>query len=202
MLEIVVATRNKDKAKEIKKILKDLKVKILTLDNFKRLPQVVEDKKTFKENASKKARAVSKLSKRLTIADDSGLEVEALNGRPGVKSSRFAGGKASYSENNAKLLRMLEGLPLARRKARFVCVISIAKDGRVLGMAKGTCSGRIGFELRGKSGFGYDPLFIAPKYGKTFAELGPKVKNRISHRYRALKKTEKILKKLLKDYGV
>lgn len=199
VLEIVVATRNKDKVKEIKKILKGLKVKILTLDSFKKLPQVVEDGKTFKENASKKARIISKLSKRLAIADDSGLEVEALNGRPGVKSSRFAGNKASYSKNNAKLLRMLKGLSLSRRKARFVCVISIAKDGRVLKAVKGTCSGKIGFALRGKSGFGYDPLFIMPKYGKTFAELGPKVKNRISHRYRALKKAERVLKKLVKE---
>ena len=204
MLEIVVATRNKDKAKEIKKILKDLKVKILTLDSFKRLPQVVEDGKTFKENASKKAQVISRLSKRLAIADDSGLEVKALNGRPGVKSSRFAGDKASYSKNNAKLLRMLKGLPLSKRKAKFICVISIARNGKVLRTVEGTCSGRIGFALRGKSGFGYDPLFIAPKYGRTFAELGPKIKNRISHRYRALKKAERVLKKLVKDvdYGV
>ncbi|MEA3305595.1 MAG: XTP/dITP diphosphatase [Candidatus Omnitrophota bacterium] len=199
MLEVVAATRNKDKAKEIKRILKDLNVRVLTLDNFKKLPQVIESGKTLEENASKKARVISRLIKRFTIADDSGLEVEALNGRPGVRSSRFAGNKASYSENNAKLLRMLKGLPLSKRKAGFACAVSIAKNGKVLRTVRGACSGRIGFTLKGKSGFGYDPLFIVPKYGKTFAQLGPKVKNRISHRYKALKKAGKILKKLLKE---
>jgi XTP/dITP diphosphohydrolase len=195
--EIVVATRNKNKVKEIRKILKDLKVKILTLDDFSNIPEIVEDGMTFEENASKKASIISRFTQRLTIADDSGLEVEVLGGKPGVKSSRFAGDKAGYAKNNAKLLRLLKGVPLSKRKAKFVCVISVAKGGRVLNVVRGTCSGRIGFEPKGKTGFGYDPLFISPKYGKTFSELGSKIKNRISHRYKALKKAKVVIKSLL-----
>ena len=197
MKEIVVATKNRDKVKEIKKILKDLNVKILALDSFRNIPKVVESGKTFEENASKKARIISRFTHRLTIADDSGLEVAALDGRPGVKSARFAGRQQNYGKNNAKLLKMLKGVPSSGRKARFICVISIARGGKVLEIVKGTCSGRIGFEPRGKTGFGYDPVFLSPKYGKTFAELGPKIKNRISHRYRALNKAKAAIKRLL-----
>lgn len=197
MKEIVLATRNKDKAREIKRILKDLRATILTLDDFKGVPEVVEDGKTFEDNASKKARVVSKVTHRLTIADDSGLEVDALGGLPGVKSARFAGKGQDYNKNNEKLLKLLEGITARKRKARFVCVISIAKDGKVLDVVRGTCGGRISFERRGKAGFGYDPVFIAPAYGKTFAELGPKIKNRISHRYRALRRAKSAVKRLL-----
>lgn len=197
MREIVVATRNKDKAGEIRRILKDLHVNVLTLDRFKDVPEVVEDGKTFEENASKKARIISRYTHRLTIADDSGLEVDALDGLPGVKSARFAGREQNYSKNNAKLLKLLEGVPSRERKARFVCVISIAKGGRVLDVVRGTCSGRIGFEPKGRTGFGYDPVFISPKYGRTFAQLGPKIKNRISHRYRALEKAKGAIKRAL-----
>ena len=123
--------------------------------------------------------------------------VGALGGRPGVRSSRFAGEKATYAENNAKLLRLLKKVPAGKRRARFICVISIAKDGKILKTVKGTCGGRIAFEPSGKSGFGYDPVFIDQKYGRTFAELGSEIKNKISHRYHALEKAKKALKKLL-----
>lgn len=197
MKEIVVATRNKDKLKEIRKILKGLDIKILSLDEFKKAPKVIENKKTFEGNASKKASILSKYTRHLTIADDSGLEVDILGGRPGVKSARFAGPGATYDKNNAKLLKMLRGIPLGMRKARFVCVISIARDGKVLDVVRGTCAGRIAFRVKGKEGFGYDPLFISPKHGKTFSQLGPKIKNKISHRYRALNKAKRVIKKLL-----
>lgn len=197
MKELVVATTNKDKIEEIKKILKGLGVKVLTPDEFGRPPKIVEDGKTFEDNASKKARVISRFTGKFAIADDSGLEVDALGGRPGVRSSRFAGENAAYADNNAKLLRLLKDVPSGKRKARFVCVIAIAKNGKVLKIVKGACSGRIAFEPSGKSGFGYDPLFVDPKYGKTFAELGPAVKNKISHRFRALEKAKKALKKLL-----
>lgn len=197
MKNVVIATKNRDKVEEIRKILKGLNVRILALDNFKDVPEITENGKTFEENASKKARIISKFTHLLTIADDSGLEVDVLYGKPGVKSSRFAGEKASYAENNAKLLRLLEGVPVSKRKAKFICVISIAKNGKVLGVAKGTCSGKIGLEPRGDAGFGYDPLFVSLRYRKTFAELGPKIKNKISHRYRALKKAKIIIKRLL-----
>jgi len=195
--EIVAATRNKDKVREIRKILKGPNVRILNLDNLKNIPKIVENGKTFEKNASKKARVVSKYTHKLTIADDSGLEVDALKGKPGIKSARFAGRAANYDKNNAKLLKALKKIPSSGRKARFVCVISIAKDGKVLKVVKGNCRGRIAFEPRGRTGFGYDPLFVSPKYGKTFAELGPDIKNRISHRYRALKKAKTALKRLL-----
>ena len=197
MREIVVATRNRDKVKEIRKILNDLNVRILALDGFRNVPEVIEDGKTFEENASKKARIISRFTHRLTVADDSGLEVDALGGEPGVKSARFAGREQNYNKNNAKLLKLLKGVPSRRRKARFVCVISIARDGKVLEVLRGTCSGRISLKSKGKTGFGYDPVFISPKYGRTFAELGPKIKNRISHRYRALERAKGAIKSLL-----
>ncbi len=197
MKELVAATTNKDKVKEIKKILKGLGVKVLTPDAFGLPPEVIENGRTFEENASKKARAISRFTGKLAIADDSGLEVEALSGRPGVRSSRFAGEKVTYADNNAKLLRLLNGVPAAKRKARFICVIAIARYGKVLKTVQGAVTGRIALENRGKTGFGYDPVFIAPKYGKTFAELGPEIKNKISHRYKALDKAKRALKKLL-----
>ncbi len=197
MKELVAATRNKDKVREIRKILKGLYAKILTIDCFDKAPKVIEDGATFEANASKKARIISQFTGRMSIADDSGLEVEALGGRPGVKSSRFAGRGSDYPKNNEKLLRLLKNTPTAKRAARFVCVIAIAKDGKVLRTARGTCAGRIASEPRGKTGFGYDPVFIPPKHGKTFAELGPEIKNKISHRYRALLKAKMALKKLL-----
>ena len=197
MKELVVATRNRHKVKEIKDILKGLKVRVLSLEGFGEAPGVVEDKKTFEENASKKSRIISRFTHRLTIADDSGLEVDALDGRPGVRSARFAGKEQDYLKNNLKLLKLLEKVPYDKRKARFVCVISIAIDGRILDVVRGTCSGRISREMKGKTGFGYDPVFISPYHGKTFAELGPGIKNRISHRYKALKKARKAISRLL-----
>lgn len=197
MKELVIATTNKDKVKEIKNILKGLGVKVLTPDKFGAPPMIVENGRTFEDNASKKARIISRFTGKLSIADDSGLIVDALGGRPGVRSSRFAGGGATYADNNAKLLRLLKNVPAGKRKARFVCVIAIARDGEALKTVKGMCSGKIAFQPSGKSGFGYDPVFIYPKYGKTFAELGPGIKNKISHRYRALEKAKKALKDLL-----
>lgn len=197
MRELVAATRNKDKAREIKSILKDIDIKILDLDDFENVPDIEEDGKTFEENASKKARIISGFTRRAAIADDSGLEVDALGGRPGVKSARFAGDEADYGKNNEKLLRLLKGVPPSGRKARFVCVIAIAKDGKVLDTVKGTCAGWIALGPKGANGFGYDPLFVSPEHGKTFAELASAVKNKISHRYRALSKAKESIKDLL-----
>lgn len=197
MKELIAATQNKDKVREIKNILKGARVKILTPDCFGRPPKIAEDGRTFEANASKKAKIMSRFTRHTAIADDSGLEVKALGGRPGIRSSRFAGAGQDYSSNNKKLLRLMKNVPASKRGARFVCVIAIAKDGKVLRTVRGACGGRIAFEMRGKTGFGYDPVFIAPKYGRTFAELGPRIKNKISHRYRALMKARKALKKLL-----
>ena len=196
--EIVLASRNKNKAKEIKDILKGQGVSILTLDNFRNLPEVEEDGETFEENAKKKALTIAKLTKRLTIADDSGLEVDALGGLPGVRSARFAGVGCTYADNNRKLLEMLEGFPKARRRARFLCTIAIADGAGLVGIASGQSIGHIGFVPKGRHGFGYDPVFVAPRCKKTFAELGPRIKNKISHRARALAKARAIIEGYLR----
>ena len=194
-MELVVATRNQHKLKEIKTLLKGLPVKVLSINNFKGVPEVIEDGATLKANAKKKAIQVSRFLKRLVIADDSGLEVKVLGGKPGVYSARFSGKGATYTSNNEKLLRLLKGLPAGKRKALFRCVMAVADKGRLVGLTEGRSRGRIGFEAKGRAGFGYDPVFISDGYKKTFAQLGIKKKNRISHRSRALVKARKIVKR-------
>lgn len=199
-MELVVATRNKDKLREIKALLKGLPVEVFSLDSFKGVPEVIEDGKALKDNAIKKAVQVSKFLKKFTVADDSGLEVEALNGSPGVYSARFSGKGATYKSNNEKLLRLLKGVPLAKRKACFKCVIAAADKGRVIGAAEGVCYGKICFASKGDNGFGYDPVFIPDGYKKTFAEMPLAGKNKISHRSKALAKAKKIISKHLSLY--
>lgn len=196
MFEIVLATRNGDKIREIKKILNDTNVRFLSLEDFPGCPEVMEDGETLEANAKKKAMVVSQYTKKISLAEDTGLEVEALGGAPGIRSARFAGDNATYENNNRKLLKLMEKLPLEERIAKFRCVAALARpDGEVVS-CEGVCEGRIAFEMKGKSGFGYDPLFIVPEYGKTFAELGEDIKNRISHRAQALAKIKKIINKL------
>jgi len=191
--ELVIATTNKKKKRELAGLLNGLRVRILTLDDFAKIPAVREDKKTFRENAVKKAVVLSRHTGRLTLAEDSGLEVKALGGAPGVRSARFAGPAKSDSANVAKLLRSLKGLPLSKRQARFVCFAAIADNGRLIKVVNGSVSGLISLEPKGKSGFGYDPVFYYPPLKKNFAQLAPSLKNRISHRYKALRKVKKIL---------
>jgi len=198
MTGLVIATRNKDKLKEIKTLLKDLPVKVLSLDGFKDAPEVKENRKTLEGNAKKKALKVSRFLKRLVVADDSGLEVAAIGNKPGVYSARFSGPGATYKSNNSKLLKLLEGVPSAKRKARFRCVVAVADRGRIIGLAEGKCNGRIGFKPAGKTGFGYDPVFIPNGYKKTFAQMGLKKKNKISHRSKALIKSKDIIKNYVK----
>jgi XTP/dITP diphosphohydrolase len=198
-MELVVATRNQDKLREIKTLLKGLPVKVISLNGLKAVPKVVEDGKTLEANAKKKAVQVSRFLKKFVVADDSGLEVEALGKRPGVYSSRFAGKDATYADNNAKLLRLLKGLPFSRRKAAFRCVIAVADKGRLVDIAEGKCSGRITFKSMGKTGFGYDPVFIPDGYKKTFAQLGLSKKNKISHRSKALAGAKKIIERYIKS---
>ncbi|MCJ7646010.1 XTP/dITP diphosphatase [bacterium] len=196
MFEIVLATRNRDKIREIKKILNDTNARFLSLEDFPGCPEVVEDGETLEANAKKKALVVSQYTKKLSLAEDTGLEVDALGGAPGVRSARFADDNATYENNNRKLLKLMEKLPLEERRAKFRCVAALARpDGEVVS-CEGVCEGRIAFEMKGKSGFGYDPLFIVPEYGKTFAELGEDIKNRISHRAQALAKIKEITNKL------
>jgi XTP/dITP diphosphohydrolase len=192
-LELIVATRNRGKVREIQRALKGLGLRIYSLGDFSDAPEIEEDGKSFTENALKKARFYSKYFGKLTIADDSGLEVDILKGLPGIYSARYAGEGASNRENNRKLLREMEGIPLSKRGARFRCAIVMVSDEGKEVVAKGSCKGRIGFREVGKRGFGYDPLFILPQYGKTMAQLTLEEKNRISHRGKALTKIRKLI---------
>ena len=195
--ELVVATTNKKKKGELLSLLKGINVKILTLADFKDIPKVKEDKKTFKGNAVKKAVVTSRFTKRLTLAEDSGLEVQALNGLPGVRSARFAGPAQDDEANIKKLLRLLNKVPFSKRKARFVCFAAIADNGRLLKTTSGCVNGIISLEPKGNFGFGYDPVFYYPPLRKNFAQLKPSVKNKISHRHKALRKVKRILRELL-----
>lgn len=222
MTTLIIATRNRHKTQEIQTILSD-RFHYLTLNDFAGVPPVVEDADTFAGNATKKATAISQwlsasprplaqLRERqaagdgelFVLADDSGLEVDALDGAPGVHSARFSAmetagtGDSPDAANNAKLLRLLEGVPADRRIARFRCVLALAEASpnsalRTPHLFEGVCEGRIGFAPKGQGGFGYDPLFIPDGYAQSFAELGEDVKNRLSHRARALEKLKEWL---------
>lgn len=196
--ELLVATKNKKKLKEIKDILKGLSFKITSLADYPAAPRIIENGRSFKENALKKAVQAARFAKQLTLGEDSGLCVDALAGAPGVYSSRFSGKNKSDRQNNLKLLRLLEGLPLKQRKARYVCAVALADRYGLFAVVEGSCPGFIGYKPRGNSGFGYDPLFIIPKYKKTFAELGLRIKHRMSHRFRALHKVRGSLATYLK----
>jgi non-canonical purine NTP pyrophosphatase (RdgB/HAM1 family) len=203
-LEIIVATKNEGKLREIRSILKDLPFKLFGLNHFENVPDVEEDGKSFSENGLKKARFYSKLFGRIAIADDSGLEVDALGGRPGIYSARYAGKGASDQENRKKLLKELEGVPISKRGAKFKCAIAVVwPDGKEV-ITEGACRGRVGFKEVGKNGFGYDPLFILSRHGKTMGQLSLQEKNRISHRGKALRKLRKVLKDLTdqKNIGI
>jgi len=191
--ELVIATKNPDKKKELNRLLTGLKVKIVSLEKYPACPDVKEGKVSFRENAIRKAMLVSKFTKRPALADDSGLETDALGGRPGVCSSRFAGIGVTYKDNNRKLQKMLKNKKMGQRGAQFRCLVAVCDYPKLIGVVEGKIRGRIAEAPKGKSGFGYDPLFIVPAYKKTFAQLGPKIKNRISHRARALKKAKKLI---------
>lgn len=187
MEKLIFATGNEDKMKEIRMILGDLNYEILSMKEAGIDADVVEDGTTFEENAVIKATAISRLANCLVLADDSGLEVDYMDKQPGIYSARWMGENTSYEVKNQKILDNLKGVPEAQRTARFVCAIAAAfPDGRVL-TKRGTIEGIIGYEERGSNGFGYDPIFFVPEYGKTTAELSPEEKNEISHRGRALR---------------
>lgn len=197
-LTLLVATQNKKKMEEIRAILKGLPFDLISLADLERVPRIVENGKTFKENAAKKAQAAARASGFLSMGEDSGLCVDALNGRPGVYSARFSGPAKDDQKNNAKVLRLLGGLAAKRRRCHYVCAVAVADKSGLLGVVQGTCAGFIGVEPRGTFGFGYDPLFVVPgHHGRTFAQLGPRIKHRISHRFRALKKARKLLQKII-----
>lgn len=201
---LVIATRNPGKIRELRELLADLPLTLLSLEDFPDLPEIPEEGATFADNAAAKAREVAALTGLPALADDSGLEVAALGGRPGVYSARYAWDRTAPrpptdEDNWRKLLEELEGVPPENRQARFVCEIALAfPDGRLL-RARGECPGRIATEPRGTQGFGYDPVFWLPELGATMAELSLAEKNRLSHRARALAEMKRILSRLLKE---
>jgi len=190
--KIVLATGNKDKVKEIVEILKNLDIELLTLENFPGVPEVVEDGKTLEENARKKARVISGFTKLPAVSDDTGLEVEYLNGAPGVYSSRYSGENATYADNVKKLLDDLKGVPPEKRQARFRCAVVLYSENDTQ-IVEGVCEGEITDQPRGNGGFGYDPIFFVPECDCTFAEMDLNLKNRISHRAKAFLKLRNLL---------
>lgn len=194
---LLIATFNKGKLQELRQLLAELPFTICDLEGLSSIQPIPESGETFVENASLKARGYAKQSGLLTLADDSGLQVDALNGAPGVFSARYSHEGASDSERTTKLLAELSHLRGSARAARFVSVITIADETeRVINVSTGTCEGRIADTPRGTNGFGYDPIFIPKGFDRTFAELETKVKNRISHRARALASASEFLRSL------
>ena len=191
--ELVLATRNRHKGEELTALLGDLGVTIRTLDEFPDAPEVVEDGDTCEANAIKKARAIAEFTGLPAVADDTGLEVDALGGRPGIYAARYAGEDATYEDNCRKLLRELAGVPRERRTARFLTVAAIALPSDGIRVAQGTLDGVIAEEASGTLGFGYDPVFLIPELGKTLAQLSADQKNTISHRAKAFTKMREIL---------
>ncbi len=188
MPELVIATRNKGKLREISRLLEGSPYTVVGLDAYPDAPEVVEDGDTFAANAIKKAEEIAAHTGALTLADDSGLVVEALSGAPGVHSARYAGESATDADNNAKLLEALRGVPEESRQAAFRCVMALVAPGGSCRTFAGEVKGVVLSQLRGDGGFGYDPLFMVREYGQTMAELPLDLKNRISHRGQALKK--------------
>jgi XTP/dITP diphosphohydrolase len=194
--ELVLATRNRHKGEELAALLGGLGVTIRTLDEFPDAPEVVEDGDTCEANAIKKARAIAEFTGLPAVADDTGLEVDALGGRPGIYAARYAGEDATYEDNCRKLLLELQGVPRERRTARFLTVAAIALPSAGVRVAQGMLDGVIAEEASGTSGFGYDPVFLIPELGKTLAELSADQKNAISHRAKAFTQAKALLREM------
>ncbi|MBI5416881.1 XTP/dITP diphosphatase [Candidatus Poribacteria bacterium] len=195
MEKIIIATRNQHKFKEITQILSVPNIEFISINEFTHVGDVDETGKTFVENAAIKAIAAYKCTNHISIADDSGLEIEALDNKPGINSSRFMGEKTDYKTKNNKILELLRSLPDQKRTARFVCAVAICFALDDCQVVIAACEGQIGHEIRGENGFGYDPIFFIPEYQKTFAELSNEIKNQISHRGKAFKLVQKIINK-------
>ena len=187
MKKVIFATGNQGKMKEIREILGDLDIELLSLKDAGIDADIVEDGKTFEENAQIKARTICNLTGEIVLADDSGLEIDYLNKEPGIYSARYMGEDTSYHIKNEKLIERLEGVPDEKRTARFVCAIAAAFPDGTMKTVRATMEGRIGYKESGENGFGYDPIFYLPEYGCTSAELSMEEKNKISHRGKALR---------------
>ncbi len=195
---IVIGTHNKNKKEEIRKILNGLPLTLMDLEAFDNAPDIIEDGVTFEENAAKKALQLAAFCNMCVMADDSGLEIDALDKRPGVYSSRYCGEETGYEEKCQKLFEELKNVPFDKRTARFRCAIALAEPDKLHFIVEACCEGLINTEPLGRNGFGYDPIFYVPEYKQTMAELGSDVKNRISHRALALNLFKEQLKKFMK----
>ncbi len=193
MRTLLLATSNLHKLEELRAIFSDLPLRLLSLSDLQLAIDVEETGITYAENAELKARAFAQVSNILTLADDSGLEIDALGGAPGVQSARYLGSETSYEERFSVILEQLKGLPLDKRSARFRCFIALVEPLGYIRIVEGVVEGVIADSPRGTNGFGYDPIFFLPELGKTFAELEPEYKNRISHRARAAQSARKLL---------
>ncbi len=197
-MKILLATKNRGKIEEFGRLFEEFGHEVVSLLDLGEIPSVEEDGATFEENAIKKAKGYAEATGMAALADDSGLEVDALGGAPGVYSARYAGPSATDADNNRKLLKALEGVPEPERTARFRCVLALyLPDGRLI-TAHGTCEGLIALEPKGEGGFGYDPIFFVPSKGRTMAELSPEEKNAISHRGRAIERLRPALTEFFK----
>ncbi|WAA11609.1 XTP/dITP diphosphatase [Fervidibacillus halotolerans] len=202
MKEIIIATKNPGKAKEFKKIFDPYGIQVKTLLDFPNAPDIEETGKTFRENAILKAEGIAKLLQRPVIADDSGLTIDALDGRPGVYSARYAGENKNDNDNIEKVLHEMKDVPFEDRTAQFRCTIAVTIPEEQTFTVEGVCNGIILTAKRGTNGFGYDPIFYYPDKGKTFAELDPEEKNTISHRGRAIQKLKRwFTEELVRDGG-
>jgi XTP/dITP diphosphohydrolase len=202
MKEVIIATKNPGKAREFEHIFAPRGVEVRTLLDFPNIPEVEETGTTFEENAILKAETISKILNRMVIGDDSGLIVDALEGRPGIYSARYAGEPKNDQNNTAKLLKELAEVPEEKRTARFYCALAVAVPNQETITVSGTCEGRILTEPSGTNGFGYDPVFYVPEKGLAMAELSSDEKNKISHRANALKKLDVILDSILVRDGL
>lgn len=186
-LVVVLATRNPGKVRELESLLADLPLRLQSLRDFPQIPPPPEEGDTYAANAASKAVAVARATGQAALADDSGLEVDALGGAPGVQSSRWLGEEATDAERNAAVLARLRDVPAEGRTARFRAVVAVAHRDGTVRTFEGVVEGRIADRPAGETGFGYDPIFLVPEFGRTMAELGPEVKNRISHRAQAVR---------------
>ncbi len=198
MTDLILATRNSGKVEELKALLADSGVNVLSLLDLPEIPEIEETGATFAENAEIKAAAVARITGKLTVADDSGLEVDALGGRPGVQSARFGGPGATDRDKYLKLLDLLDGVPDELRTARFRAAVCIAAPDGATVTVEGACEGVIAREPSGEGGFGYDPIFYIPECGATMAGIAPEVKNRISHRAAAMRLAERVIRRFLR----
>ncbi|MBU0694434.1 MAG: RdgB/HAM1 family non-canonical purine NTP pyrophosphatase [Candidatus Omnitrophica bacterium] len=193
-MRLIIATKNNGKLREIKEILKGIDIAIVSLNQLDKKFRIIENGKSFLENALKKTMTVSKFFKDdYVVGDDSGLEVDCLQGAPGIFSKRYSGRNATYLKNNLKILRELQGIEKSKRRAHFCCFLTLVKDSRLIRVFEGNLKGIISEEIKGQEGFGYDPIFYLPKYKKTVAQLSLKEKNKISHRAKAFGKLKKYL---------